>query len=86
MKAQFQSDHVDHLTARRGRDEDEVPIVQVDQYFMNKKGDSDILALLNCADFKSGSVASCVCDKEPEFYAVEMVVQLFIYSGRVASS
>ena len=45
-------------------------MVHVDYCFMNQKGDSDSLTLLNCVDCKSGSVASCAWGKGPEVCAV----------------
>ena len=42
----------------------------VEYCFTNKKGDSDILTLLNSVDCKSGSVASCAWGKGPDVHAV----------------
>merc|ERR1712194_683041 len=64
------------------RDPDEVPMIQVDFYFMNKKGDSDIVTLLNCVDCVSGAVCTCVCGKGPEVYVIEMVVNFLSFLGR----
>ena len=60
------ADKAANWTHRVIRDEDDVSMVLVDYYFMNKKGDSDILTLVSCVDHKLGTVASCVCGEGPE--------------------
>ncbi len=62
-----------HLSVTRTADG--VPLVQVDYFFMNRKGDADIIGVLNCYDMPTGGLCLVETEKGPIDYTIKAVVR-----------
>jgi hypothetical protein len=65
------------------RDADEVPMVQVDYCFMNRRGDTDILTILTVVHCPSGGVAACIGVKGPAKYPIDVTTNFLQFASCV---
>ena len=55
---------------------------QIDYFFMNRRGDPDLLSLLGVRECQVGATACTICDKGPSNYSAEMIVNFIKFCGR----
>ena len=70
------------LPHKRRTSDGDIPQTQMDYFFMNRKGDTELLTVLNFLDCESGCMFSCAVDKGPGDYPVSVVCKGLQFCGR----
>ena len=64
------------------RSDHQIAETQMDYFFVNRKGDADLLTVQNFVDVGSGAICCCVADKGPNLFQVQVVSAFLDWTGR----